>query len=58
MLINDAPKYGNDDDYVDNLVVEVYNVYIDEMKNIQIHVIIEDQLEEFVMLVHQVFQQT
>lgn len=32
MLINDAPKYGNDDDYVDNLVVEVYNSYIDEMK--------------------------
>lgn len=32
MLINDAPKYGNDDDYVDNLVVDVYNVYIDEMK--------------------------
>lgn len=32
MLINDAPKYGNDDDYVDNLVVEVYNMYIDEMK--------------------------
>lgn len=32
MLINDAPKYGNDDDYVDNLVVDVYNAYIDEMK--------------------------
>ncbi|TQQ85436.1 glycyl radical protein [Peptacetobacter hominis] len=32
MLINDAPKYGNDNDYVDNLVVEVYNSYIDEMK--------------------------
>lgn len=32
MLINDAPKYGNDDDYVDQLVVEVYNSYIDEMK--------------------------
>ena len=32
MLINDAPKYGNDDDYVDNLVVEAYNSYIDEMK--------------------------
>lgn len=32
MLINDAPKYGNDDDYVDNLVVDVYNCYIDEMK--------------------------
>lgn len=32
MLINDAPKYGNDDDYVDQLVVEVYHAYIDEMK--------------------------
>lgn len=32
MLINDAPKYGNDDDYVDLLVVDVYNTYIDEMK--------------------------
>lgn len=32
MLINDAPKYGNDDDYVDQLVVEVYDAYIDEMK--------------------------
>ena len=32
MLMNDAPKYGNDNDYVDNLVVEVYNSYIDEMK--------------------------
>ncbi|MCD8028288.1 MAG: glycyl radical protein [Erysipelotrichaceae bacterium] len=32
MLISDAPKYGNDNDEVDNLVVEVYNYYIDEMK--------------------------
>ncbi len=32
MLINDAPKYGNDNDYVDQLVVDVYNTYIDEMK--------------------------
>lgn len=32
MLINEAPKYGNDIDYVDNLVVDVYNTYIDEMK--------------------------
>lgn len=32
MLINDAPKYGNDNDYVDHLVVDVYNTYIDEMK--------------------------
>ncbi len=32
MLIHDAPKYGNDDDYVDQLVVDAYNCYIDEMK--------------------------
>ncbi len=32
MLINNAPKYGNDDDYVDNLIVEAYQSYIDEMK--------------------------
>ena len=32
MLIHDAPKYGNDDDYVDQLVVDVYNVYIDEIR--------------------------
>lgn len=31
-LLQDAPKYGNDDDYVDKLVVDAYNVYIDEMK--------------------------
>ncbi|ENY99701.1 PFL2/glycerol dehydratase family glycyl radical enzyme [Clostridium thermobutyricum] len=31
-LIEDAPKYGNDDDYVDNLVVDAYNTYIDEVK--------------------------
>jgi formate C-acetyltransferase len=27
-----APKYGNDDDYVDSLIREAYDVYIDEMK--------------------------
>ena len=32
MLIHNAPKYGNDDDYVDQLIVQVYNYYIDEMK--------------------------
>lgn len=32
MLINDAPKYGNDDDYVDSLVVEAYDSYLDEIK--------------------------
>ena len=32
MLINDAPKYGNDDDYVDQLVVDAYDSYIDEIK--------------------------
>lgn len=31
MLINDAPKYGNDDDYVDQLAVEAYDSYIDEI---------------------------
>lgn len=31
-LINDAPKYGNDDDYVDSLIVQAYDSYIDEMK--------------------------
>ena len=32
MLINDVPKYGNDDDYVDQLVVEAYDSYLDEIK--------------------------
>ena len=31
MLIDDAPKYGNDDDYVDSLAVECYEPYIDEV---------------------------
>ena len=31
MLINEAPKYGNDD-YVDQLVVEAYDSYINEIK--------------------------
>ncbi|MCI8597819.1 MAG: glycyl radical protein [Lachnospiraceae bacterium] len=33
MLINEAPKYGNDDDYVDQLVVDAYETYIEEIKN-------------------------
>ena len=32
MLIEGAPKYGNDNDYVDNLVVEAYDSYLDEIK--------------------------
>lgn len=32
LLIHDAPKYGNDIDYVDQLVVDAYESYIDEMK--------------------------
>jgi pyruvate formate-lyase/glycerol dehydratase family glycyl radical enzyme len=32
MLVKDAPKYGNDDDYVDKLVVDAYDTYIDEVK--------------------------
>ena len=31
-LLENAPKYGNDDDYVDQLVADAYSVYIDEMK--------------------------
>lgn len=31
ILINDSPKYGNDDDYIDLLLSEAYNVYIDEI---------------------------
>ena len=31
-LLIDAPKYGNDDDYVDLLIREAYDVYINEMK--------------------------
>lgn len=32
MLINDSPKYGNDIDYVDELVVKAYDSYIDEIQ--------------------------
>ncbi|MEG0549327.1 MAG: glycyl radical protein [Coprobacillus sp.] len=32
MLINESPKYGNDEDYVDQLVVKAYDSYIDEIK--------------------------
>ena len=32
MLVTGAPKYGNDDDYVDGLVVEAYDSYIDEIR--------------------------
>jgi formate C-acetyltransferase len=30
-LINDAPKYGNDDDYVDSLIRQAYDIYLDEL---------------------------
>lgn len=33
MLIHEAPKYGNDDNYVDNLVVEAYDSYLDEIQH-------------------------
>lgn len=32
MLIYDAPKYGNDDDAVDQLVVDAYDSYLDEIR--------------------------
>lgn len=31
ILINEAPKYGNDEDYVDLLLKEAYDIYIDEI---------------------------
>lgn len=31
MLISDAPKYGNDDDYADKLVTDAYDIYVDEI---------------------------
>lgn len=31
ILINNAPKYGNDDDYVDLLLKKAYDIYIDEI---------------------------
>ncbi len=33
MLLNFAPKYGNDDDYVDKLLVDAYMEFIDELSN-------------------------
>ncbi|WP_303861188.1 glycyl radical protein [Alkalibaculum bacchi] len=32
LLMEDAPKYGNDEDYVDQLIVEAYDSYIDEIE--------------------------
>ena len=32
LLINEAPKYGNDNDEVDQLIVEAYDSYLDEIK--------------------------
>jgi len=31
LLINQAPKYGNDNDYVDELLKEAYNYFIEEL---------------------------
>ena len=31
-LVDEAPKFGNDDDYVDQLVVQAYDSYLDEMR--------------------------
>lgn len=33
ILLNHAPKFGNDNDYVDDLLVDAYNSYIDEIQN-------------------------
>ena len=31
MLLTQAPKFGNDDDYVDSLILRAYNTYLDEI---------------------------
>jgi formate C-acetyltransferase len=31
-ILLSAPKYGNDDDFVDSLIRQAYDIYIDEMK--------------------------
>ena len=52
MLIDEVPKYGNDIDYVDNLVVEAYDSYLDEIKkypNTRYHRV---QSVVFAMVVH------
>ena len=33
MLQTQAPKFGNDDDYVDNLILQAYDTYLDEIQN-------------------------
>ncbi|WP_376716669.1 glycyl radical protein [Enterococcus dongliensis] len=32
MILNDVPKYGNDDDSVDGLLIDAYDSYIDEIE--------------------------
>lgn len=32
MILNEVPKYGNDDDYTDQLVTKAYDSYIEEVK--------------------------
>lgn len=32
MILNEVPKYGNDNDYADKLVVDAYDSYIEEVK--------------------------
>ena len=44
MLIHDAPKYGNDDDYADQLVTDAYDIYVDEIAKYPTHVMVEVQL--------------
>jgi len=32
LILNSVPKYGNDDDYVDELLKEAYSIYIEEIE--------------------------
>ncbi len=56
MLIHDAPKYGNDDDYADKLVTDAYDIMWMKSLNIQIPVMAAVQLAVSDTLEHLLFQ--
>ena len=33
MLLNKTPKYGNDDDYADNIAISIFDAYFDAIDN-------------------------
>jgi len=57
ILLNHAPKYGNDDDYVDSLLVEAYNILSRNSIIIIPPVTVADQKAAGIMRALPVFQQ-